>query len=80
MKQEPFVLNSRQKAIVTMLAQGKTQKEIAAELKIGHRWVEDLIENIRKELNCVNAANIVAVCITRNLIDFNSENTVAMAA
>ncbi|MCM1339102.1 MAG: LuxR C-terminal-related transcriptional regulator [Muribaculaceae bacterium] len=54
-------LSSRKKEILTLLAQGLTDKEIALKLQISKRTVQTHISNILNGLNARNRVHAVAL-------------------
>lgn len=50
----PIFLSYQQSKCLQLLAQGKSAKEIAVEMKLSHRTVEHYLEKIRKTLGCAS--------------------------
>ena len=61
-------LTSRQREIVQLLAEGKTNKEIATHLSVSVKTVETHRANITKRLHCHSLSDLVIYAIRNNII------------
>ncbi len=62
-------LSPKEQEILTLIAQGKTTKQIAHQLFISTRTVETHRVNIMKKLEAKNAAEMIKIAASLNLID-----------
>lgn len=53
------ILSKRQRECVKLLARGLSAKEIAKQLNVSHRTIEDYIATLRKKLNAKNITKLV---------------------
>lgn len=56
----PVHLSNQQSACLSLLAQGKSAKEIARLMQLSHRTVEHYLEIIRKLLGCASTKELIA--------------------
>ncbi|MGI8601060.1 MAG: helix-turn-helix transcriptional regulator, partial [Chitinophagaceae bacterium] len=56
--QKPFELSGTAKLIIEMLAEGMMYKEIAHELNLNQRLVEQKMEKVRKKYHCKNTTHL----------------------
>jgi len=63
-----FELTPRQTQIISLKAKGAAHKEIAIELDISPRTVEEHLNNIVKRLNAKNATHAVSLAISQGHI------------
>ncbi|MGA8595635.1 MAG: LuxR C-terminal-related transcriptional regulator, partial [Bryobacteraceae bacterium] len=62
------LLTGREKEILQLLAQGKTNKEVAALLDVSVYTVESHRANMMQKLNLRNTAEIVLYAVRKNLV------------
>ena len=66
---DPYVLlTAREKEVLSLLAEGRSNKEVANELDIGLSTVETHRGNLMQKLNLHNTAEIVLYAVRRGLI------------
>ncbi len=61
-------LTSRQREIVQLLAEGKTNKEVASLLNVSVKTVETHRANIMKRLNCHSVSDLVVYAIRNDIV------------
>ena len=61
-------LTSRQREIVQLLAEGKTNKEVSALLNLSVKTVETHRANIMKRLSCHSVSDLVRYAIRNNIV------------
>ena len=64
-------LSERERQVLALIAEGKSNKEIAMHLGIGVRTIETHRERIMRKLNVHNAAGLTRFAITHNLVKLN---------
>lgn len=64
-------LSKREKETLRWLAEGKSNWEISAILKISERTVRFHINNIMRKLDAVNRTHAVAIALRDSIIDIN---------
>ena len=62
-------LSPKEQEILTLIAEGKTTKQIAHQLYISTRTVETHRVNIMKKLDAKNAAEMIKIAVSLNLLD-----------
>ncbi len=62
-------LTTREREIITLIAQGKSSKEIAKLLRLSERTVHCHRENIMKKLNIKNIAELVKYALQQHYVD-----------
>lgn len=62
------LLTSREKEVLQLLAEGKTNKEVAAILNVSPYTVESHLTNLMQKLNLHNTAEIVLYAVRKKLI------------
>jgi two-component system, NarL family, nitrate/nitrite response regulator NarL len=68
-KKEPFSqLTSREREVLVQIAEGKSNKEIADELRIGVRTIETHRERIMRRLNIHSVAGLTKYAIANGLV------------
>lgn len=67
-KGESAGLTARERQVLTLVAEGLSSKEIAAELGIGSRTVETHRERLMDKLNARNAVDLVRSAFARGLV------------
>jgi two-component system invasion response regulator UvrY len=65
---EPTVLTKRETEITALLAQGKTNKEVALELHLSPHTVHTHRKNIMRKLNCRSASDITRYAMNTGLL------------
>jgi DNA-binding CsgD family transcriptional regulator len=65
-------LSAREREVAALIAQGKTNGEIAAALVVGKRTVETHVGNILGKLGLSSRAQIVAWAIANGLLSSNT--------
>ena len=63
----PMNITESNSKIIELLAKGKTVKEIAADLDLSPRTVQERIDHMRKDHNCRNVTHLVAT-LTKQVI------------
>lgn len=66
---DPSVLTPRERQVLVLIAQGKSNKEIGQELGIGVRTVETHRENLTRKLRVRGAAALTKWAIAHKLVD-----------
>ena len=61
-------LTGREREVLTMIAEGKTNKEIANELKLSVYTVESHRGSVMEKLNLHNAGNVIRFALRNGLI------------
>jgi two-component system nitrate/nitrite response regulator NarL len=71
-KKEPFSqLTSREREVLVLIAEGKSNKEIAEHLKIGVRTIETHRERIMRRLNIHSVAGLTKYAIANELVSLD---------
>ena len=79
-KKEPFSqLTSREREVLVLIAEGKSNKEIADKLGIGVRTIETHRERIMRRLNIHSVAGLTKYAIANGLIPLESGPAAAVA-
>ena len=74
-KKEPFSqLTSREREVLVLIAEGKSNKEIAEALKIGVRTIETHRERIMRRLNIHSVAGLTKYAIANELVSIENES------
>ena len=68
LKDSYHLLTARETEVLQLLAEGRSNKEVAAELKIGLSTVETHRGNLMQKLNLHNTAEIVLYAVRKGLI------------
>lgn len=68
-RKEPSVLTPREREVATLVAQAKSNDEIAEELTLSKRTVEKHISNIRSKLGFTERAQMVRWAVESGLVD-----------
>ena len=68
LKDSYHLLTARETEVLQLLAEGRSNKEVAAELKIGLSTVETHRGNLMQKLNLHNTADIVLYAVRKGLI------------
>ncbi len=72
-KKEPFAqLTTREREVLVLIAEGKSNKEIADRLGIGVRTIETHRERIMRRLNIHSVAGLTKYAIANGLISLES--------
>ena len=66
--EEPAQLSEREQEVLSLLAKGKSNKDVARELFISQATVKSHVENILRKLGAADRAGAVAEGFRRNLI------------
>jgi len=61
-------LSSRERELVTLVAQGRTNAQIAAELYISARTVGSHLDRIRDKTGCRRRADLTRLALTTGLV------------
>ena len=69
------LLSAGEVAVVQLMAQGKSNKQIAAELGKSRRTVEGQRDRARLKLQAANGSELVAKAITLGLLGAGTEST-----
>jgi len=64
----PEKLSARERELVTLVAQGRTNAEIAAELYISVRTVTSHLDRIRDKTGCRRRADLTRLALTVGLV------------
>lgn len=64
----PVPLTPREEEVLSQLAHGKTDRQIAAQLSLSDKTVGHHVENILAKLDARNRTHAVALALTRGLI------------
>ncbi len=68
--ESPFrILTAREREILRLLTEGKSSKEIAADLKVSPKTVETHRANIMRKLDIHNIADLVRYAISRGIVE-----------
>jgi DNA-binding NarL/FixJ family response regulator len=62
------LLTAREKEVLSLLAEGRSNKEVASELEVGLSTIETHRANLMQKLNLHNTAEIVLYAVRRGLI------------
>ena len=65
---EPGTLSARERELVTLVARGRTNAEIAAELYISVRTVGSHLDRIRDKTGCRRRADLTRLALTTGLV------------
>jgi DNA-binding CsgD family transcriptional regulator len=66
--QGPGTLSARERELVTLIAQGRTDAQIAAQLYISIRTVRSHLDRIRDKTGCRRRADLTRLALTAGLI------------
>src|SRR3990167_176466 len=58
---KPVHLNQKQSECLKLLASGKTAKEIAAQMNLSNRTIEDYIEQLNQLLGCASSKELISL-------------------
>jgi two-component system nitrate/nitrite response regulator NarL len=73
-KKEPFAqLTTREREVLVLIAEGKSNKEIASKLGIGVRTIETHRERIMRRLNIHSVAGLTKFAIANGLVTLDGE-------
>lgn len=61
------LLNEQERKILSLIAEGKTNREIAHEIYLGERTVRNYVSNILSKLNLANRSQAAAYAVQSNL-------------
>ena len=76
-KKEPFdQLTAREREVLVLIAEGKSNKEIATKLGIGVRTIETHRERIMRRLDIHSVAGLTKFAIANGLIALESERAI----
>ena len=64
----PGKLSAREQELVTLVAQGRTNAQIAAELYISVRTVSSHLDRIRDKTGCRRRADLTRLALTTGLV------------
>ena len=64
----PGPLSARERELVTLVAQGRTDAQIAAELYISIRTVRSHLDRIRDKTGCRRRADLTRLALTAGLV------------
>ena len=64
----PGPLSARERQLVTLVAQGRTDTEIAAELYISVRTVRSHLDRIRDKTGCRRRADLTRLALSAGLV------------
>jgi DNA-binding CsgD family transcriptional regulator len=64
----PGTLSARERELVTLVAQGRTDAQIAAQLYISIRTVRSHLDRIRDKTGCRRRADLTRLALTAGLI------------
>lgn len=62
------LLTKRQKEVILMVGEGKTNEEIAANLSVSMQNIKLILNNLYKRLSCKNRAHLVQYSLNNNLL------------
>jgi LuxR family maltose regulon positive regulatory protein len=62
-------ISGHEKAILSLLSQGGTEKEIAGEMKISPQMVKSAIRSLYAKLGAINRADAVRIAVEKGLLD-----------
>ena len=65
---DPVKLSARERELVTLVAQGRTDAQIAAQLYISIRTVRSHLDRIRDKTGCRRRADLTRLALTAGLI------------
>jgi DNA-binding CsgD family transcriptional regulator len=65
---DPGTLSARERELVTLVAQGRTNAQIAAELYISIRTVSSHLDRIRDKTGCRRRADLTRLALSVGLI------------
>jgi DNA-binding NarL/FixJ family response regulator len=68
-KQRYVGLTARERQVAILVAQGKSNPEIASALVVGHRTAQAHVANILRKLGCTSRAQVAAWVARRGLLD-----------
>jgi DNA-binding NarL/FixJ family response regulator len=71
------LLTDREKVVLQLLAEGRSNKEAATLLDLGVSTVETHRSNLMQKLNLHNTAEIVLYAVRKGLIAFDRETSAA---
>jgi DNA-binding CsgD family transcriptional regulator len=65
---EPGTLSARERQLITLVAQGRTNAQIAAELYISIRTVSSHLDRIRDKTGCRRRADLTRLALSAGLV------------
>ena len=65
---DPVTLSARERELVTLVAQGRTNAQIAAQLYISIRTVSSHLDRIRDKTGCRRRADLTRLAISAGLV------------
>ena len=65
---EPGKLSARERELVTLVAQGRTNAQIAAQLYISIRTVSSHLDRIRDKTGCRRRADLTRLALSEGLV------------
>jgi DNA-binding CsgD family transcriptional regulator len=65
---QPAALSARERELVTLVAQGRTNAQIAAQLYISVRTVGSHLDRIRDKTGCRRRADLTRLALTEGLV------------
>jgi DNA-binding NarL/FixJ family response regulator len=68
--ENPIILTDREKTFLTFLCSEKSYKEIAAEMYVSHRTIDEYKANLCEKLSVHTRVGLVMVAIKKNLVSF----------
>jgi DNA-binding NarL/FixJ family response regulator len=75
-KQEPFVqLTSREREVLALIAEGRSNKEVASRLGIGVRTIETHRERIMRKLKIHTIAGLTRFAILNGISSLEESNS-----
>jgi DNA-binding NarL/FixJ family response regulator len=66
-KNQPYTSDQKYR-VLQLLSDGKAQKEIAVETNIPHRSVENILAQLRREMNCSNNERMIKLATQSGII------------
>jgi DNA-binding CsgD family transcriptional regulator len=73
-RENPFGLTSREREVATLIAQGKSNREIAYAMTVGVRTVETYVTRVLNKLNFESRGQVAIWAIERGLLSSKSKN------
>lgn len=64
------MITDKEKQLIKKVLEGKTSKEIAKEMLLSVRWIEDMRGRVCARLNCRNFYEVLGVCFRNKWVDF----------
>lgn len=65
------LLNSREMEVLQLVAEGKANKETAAELHLSHKTIEKHRQNLMRKLNIHNTAGLTRYAVAKGIVECN---------